>query len=186
MNKFFKSTFFFSACIFSTKVYAESGMPQLDPSSYVSQAFWLIITFVSLFSIINFYFIPKIEKIKILRESKVEDFVSNAETFNMEANNLKLTIENELQSAKIEIDKKINELIKKNNTLVERKIKEVDSSLEKKILLMEEQLTDKRNQFLKDISKYSFDISNLIYYKIINEKNEISNNDFKKLMVNDK
>tara|TARA_B100000989_G_scaffold276072_1_gene236082 strand:- start:641 stop:1201 length:561 start_codon:yes stop_codon:yes gene_type:complete len=186
MNKFFKSCFFFSAYICSTKVYAESGMPQLDPSSYVSQTFWLIITFVLLFSIINFYYIPKIEKIKILRESKVEDFISNAETFNVEAENLKLKIENELESTKIEIDKKISELIKKNNTLVEKKIREVDFNLEKKISLLEEQLKEKRNQFLKDIPKYSFEISNLIYYKIINEKNEISNNDFKKLMVDEK
>lgn len=186
MNKFFKKIFFFSAYSYSTKIYAESGMPQLDPSSYVSQTFWLILTFASLFLIINFFFIPKIEKIRMLRENKVENLIENAEKINAEANSLKLKTENELQLAKTKIDKNINELIKKNSELVEKKIKEIDLNLEKRILLIEEQLKDKKNEFIDDVSKYSFEISNLIYYKIVNEKNEISSNEFKKLMVEDK
>lgn len=186
MNKYLKKIFFFSAYTCSTKIYAESGMPQLDPSSYVSQTFWLILAFVSLFLIINFFFIPKIEKIRMLRENKVDDFIENAEKFNTEANNLKLKTEHELQSAKVEIDKKLNKLINKNSELVEKKIKEINLNLEKKILLIEEQLKDKKNEFIDDISKHAFEISNLIYYKIINEKNEISSKEFKKLMVDDK
>ena len=146
-------------------------MPQLDPSSYVSQTFWLILTFVSLFLIINFFFIPKIEKIRMLRENKVENLIENAERISAEANSLKIKTENELQSAKTKIDKNINELIKKNSELVEKKIKKIDIDIEK---------------FIDDVSKYSFEISNLIYYKIVNEKNEISSNEFKKLMVEDK
>ncbi len=186
MNKLFKKIFFFSAYTYSTTIYAESGMPQLDPSSYVSQTFWLILTFVSLFLIINFFFIPKIEKIRILRENKVEDLIKSAERFNAEAKNLKLKTENELQSAKTEIDKRINNLIKKNNELIEKKIKEIDLNLEKRILLTEEQLKEKKNEFIDNVSKYSFEISNIIYYKIVNERNEISSNEFKKLMVENK
>ena len=112
--------------------------------------------------------------------------IENAERINAEANSLKLKTENELQSAKTKIDKNINELIKKNSELVEKKIKAIDLNLEKRILLVEEQLKDKKNEFIDDVSKYSFEISNLIYYKIVNEKNEISSNEFKKLMVEDK
>ncbi len=186
MNKFLKIVFFFLAYIYSTKIHAESGMPQLEPSSYVSQTFWLVVTFAFLFLIINFFFIPKIEKIKTFRKNKIEDFIADAERFNAEASSIKIKTENELQSAKNEIDKKISELIKKNNGLVEKNLKEIDSSFEKKILLIEEQHRDKKNQFLKDISKHSFEISNILYFKIINEKNEISSNEFKKFLVDEK
>ena len=40
---------------------AEAGMPQLDPKYWASQAFWLIIIFLSIYLLIAKVFIPKIK-----------------------------------------------------------------------------------------------------------------------------
>ena len=42
----------------------KGGMPQLNPESFSSQLFWLLIFFTFLFFIVNSIFIPKIKKIR--------------------------------------------------------------------------------------------------------------------------
>ena len=41
---------------------AEAGMPQLDPTYWASQAFWLILIFTALYLALANLFIPKIKK----------------------------------------------------------------------------------------------------------------------------
>ena len=43
---------------------AEAGMPQLDPTYWFSQAFWLILIFSLLYISIAKFFIPKIKAIR--------------------------------------------------------------------------------------------------------------------------
>ena len=40
---------------------AEAGMPQLDPTYWASQAFWLILIFTALYLALSNLFIPKIK-----------------------------------------------------------------------------------------------------------------------------
>ena len=40
---------------------AEAGMPQLNPEYWASQAFWLILIFLSIYILIDKVFIPKIK-----------------------------------------------------------------------------------------------------------------------------
>ena len=40
---------------------AEAGMPQLDPTYWASQAFWLILIFSGLYLVLANLFIPKIK-----------------------------------------------------------------------------------------------------------------------------
>ena len=40
---------------------AEAGMPQLDPTYWASQAFWLILVFAILYVSISKFYLPKIK-----------------------------------------------------------------------------------------------------------------------------
>ena len=59
-----KIIFQISALIFVTAQAAQSsetgGMPQLDPKFWVSQIFWLVITFGILFIVLSKFILPKI------------------------------------------------------------------------------------------------------------------------------
>ena len=57
---------------------AEAGMPQLDPTYWASQAFWLILTFTSLYFVLSKLFIPKIKDIIDDRESKIKNDLDEA------------------------------------------------------------------------------------------------------------
>ena len=58
----------------TTKLYAaEAGMPQLDPTYWASQVFWLTIIFSAIYFLIAKIFVPKIKGNIDARESAVPD-----------------------------------------------------------------------------------------------------------------
>jgi F-type H+-transporting ATPase subunit b len=61
---------------------AEAGMPQLDPTYWASQAFWLILVFTLLYLSISKFYLPKIKKNLDDRDNKIKEDLD-------EANNLK-------------------------------------------------------------------------------------------------
>ena len=52
---------------------AEAGMPQLDPTYWASQVFWLILIFTLLYLALSKIFIPKIKESIDDRENKIKD-----------------------------------------------------------------------------------------------------------------
>ena len=58
---------------------AEAGMPQLDPTYWASQAFWLILIFTALYLALSNLFIPKIKDNIDNRENKIKDDLDEAQ-----------------------------------------------------------------------------------------------------------
>lgn len=74
-------------------------MPQLDPSSYASQLFWLLVTFTILFLIIWRHVSPKIGSIKESRQTKVDADLAKAEKLKDKAESVKGGYEADLEKA---------------------------------------------------------------------------------------
>ena len=60
---------------------AEAGMPQLDPTYWASQAFWLILIFTVLYISIAKFYLPKIKNNLDTRENKIKDDLDDANKF---------------------------------------------------------------------------------------------------------
>ena len=60
---------------------AEAGMPQLDPTYWASQAFWLILIFSILYISIAKFYLPKIKSNLDDRENKIKDDLDDANKF---------------------------------------------------------------------------------------------------------
>ena len=60
-------------------------MPQLDPSSYVSQVFWLLVSFFLMLVMMKFVVIPRISVAIEERKRNIESYVKKAEKLQQEA-----------------------------------------------------------------------------------------------------
>ena len=60
---------------------AEAGMPQLDPTYWASQAFWLILVFSILYISISKFYLPKIKNNLENREKKIEEDLNDASKY---------------------------------------------------------------------------------------------------------
>ena len=119
---------------------AEAGMPQLDPTYWASQAFWLVLVFTILYISIAKLYLPKIKKNLDDRESKIKDDLD-------EANNLKVLSEKKLAEYEMILENSKKEVIK---ILLESK-KKLDKDIQNKKEVMEKEIEIEISKTQKEI-----------------------------------
>lgn len=179
-NKEFLALFFLFTPMMLKAEDTKGGMPQLDPSSFSSQIFWVSIIFFFLFLMVNFIFFPKIKNIRNERDNKINDFIKNAEIINEDAKNLRDKIDKELNKAKFDVENIINESIKRNRELFEKEIEKINYDFEKKSSQIQFDLDKRKSVIFKSISEYSYVLSNTIYEKVMDDKVLIDSKEFNK------
>ena len=114
---------------------AEAGMPQLDPEYWLSQSFWLVVIFVTLYVLVAKFFIPKIKLSIGDRERKIKDDLD-------EANKLKKISEDKIEEYEKLILENKKKLIKISNDAK----KKLDLDIQKKRVAIESQIQNELNK----------------------------------------
>ncbi len=157
MRKFIICVIFFT--LFSGSLFAaEAGMPQLDPKYWASQAFWLVIIFLSIYLLIAKIFIPKIKGNIDARENKIRKDLEEAKTFREEAEK-KLKIYKELiENAKSESNKILSESRQKLNEEMKSKKESAQKEIEKETRNAEKEIKKFKSESINKIGLISEDI----------------------------
>ena len=139
---------------------AESGgMPQLNPEFWVSQIFWLIITFGILYIVLSKFILPKISSNLELRKSQIQENIETAEK-QREISEVKLKEYDEIiLKSKLEAknifknarEKIIKDINLKKETL-DKQIDEEISNAEEEIKTLKRDATDKINKIAIETS----------------------------------
>ena len=104
---FFKFLYLFAPDSYSYG--AESGgMPQLDPEFWVSQVFWLIISFGLLFIVLSKFILPTISDNLERRRSQILENIETAEKQRKESDNNLKEFEKKLSNSRAEASSLIN------------------------------------------------------------------------------
>ena len=106
-----------AATITSSKVIgAESGgMPQLDPEFWISQIFWLVLTFGLLYIILSKFILPGISKNLENRKSQIVENIETADNQRLESEKLNKEYERVILDSKLKAKSIINNAKKKIN-----------------------------------------------------------------------
>jgi len=88
---------------------AEAGMPQLDPTYWASQVFWLTIIFSAIYFLIAKIFVPKIKGNIDARESQIRKDIDEANSLKEEADRKLLKYNGLIDEAKLEARKILSE-----------------------------------------------------------------------------
>ena len=80
IKKIYFQSIFFSFFFFKEAFAAESGgMPQLNPEFWISQIFWLILTFGTMYIVLSKFILPKISNNLESRKSQILENIEAAE-----------------------------------------------------------------------------------------------------------
>ena len=80
IKKIYFQSIFFSFLFFKGAFAAESGgMPQLNPEFWISQIFWLILTFGTMYVVLSKFILPKISNNLETRKSRILENIEAAE-----------------------------------------------------------------------------------------------------------
>ena len=168
MKKFFIVTIFFN--ILGINLYAaEAGMPQLDPEYWASQAFWLIIIFLSIYILIAKIFIPKIKSNIDMRDNKIRKDLEEAKTYKEQAEK-KLEEYNKLiELAKRDVKKILSDSRQKLNEDIQIKRKEVQKKIDEETKIAEEEIKKFKHHSVKKVNSISEEITSELLKEIFGE-----------------
>ena len=148
---------------------AEAGMPQLDPTYWASQAFWLILIFTALYLALSNLFIPKIKNSIDNRENKIKDDLDEAQKLKNLAEQKLKEYELSIENAKKEVQKIIFESKNKLSLEIQKKKKEFEKEIEIEIKSAEKEIENLKKDSFKSISTISEEMASKVIEQISGE-----------------
>ena len=149
---------------------AEAGMPQLDPTYWASQAFWLILIFTVLYISISKFYLPKIKSNLDNRENKIKEDLENAIKFK-EASEAKLKeYEIIIENAKKEVSKIHFESKKALNKKMNTKKEVIEKEIEKEISNAQKEIVELKKNSISSIQNISINVASNIIENITGDK----------------
>ena len=145
-------------------------MPQLEITTYPSQIFWLVVSFLILYLIMSRIIIPRISSVIKSRETEIknnihisEQMYKDTEIINNEYEETKKKIEEEARGIINHLKETTSKKIAKNTDSLKKKLEDI---LEKS----EQEIINNKKKVLKEINKISLNLSEEILKKLSNKK----------------
>ena len=149
---------------------AEAGMPQLDPTYWASQAFWLILVFTILYISIAKFYLPKIKSNLDDRENKIKEDLEAANKFK-DLSELKLSeYEKILEDSKKEVIKIHLESKNKLDKDIQKKKGALEKEIDAEIIEAQREISELKKNSISDIQNISRDIASNIIENISGDK----------------
>ncbi len=140
-------------------------MPQLDPTWYASQSFWMLITFCAMFLMMWRFVMPAMRATVDARRSRIEEDIKKTEELKDEASRLL----KELNDAQALVKNKTQMLFaqaqEEAQTLIRQSEADFNVRLSTHIAEKEQTLETAKKAALQDIALIAGDLTNLIIQK---------------------
>ena len=164
---YFQSIFF--SFLFSMEAFAaeSGGMPQLNPEFWISQIFWLTLTFGILYLVLSKLILPKISANLETRKSQILENIEAAEK-QREDSEMKLKEYEEIISkSKLEAKTIFNQAREKALKDINAKKEVLEGQIDEEISKAEEEIKTLRNGAPDKINKIAIETSSELIQKLI-------------------
>mgnify|MGYP001392625131 CR=1 FL=1 len=168
IKKIFLQLIFFNFFFFKEVFAAESGgMPQLNPEFWISQIFWLTLTFGVLYIILSKIILPRISANLELRKSQIQENIEAAEK-QRENSEMKLKeYENIILKSKLEAKNIFKEAREKVIKDINSKKEILDKQLDEELVKVDQEIMVLKNNAPAKINKIAIETSSEIIKKLI-------------------
>lgn len=155
-------------------------MPQLDPSTYTSQIFWLLICFFCLMFIMSKFIVPKISGIRQQRENKIDTYLRKAELVQQKTEAAIKRYEEALNDATKKANQSLQATREELDEMISQRQAELDKKLKKQLQQGETEIAKGKEEALKEIKSVSSEIAMEILTKL--EINKIKPSELKTII----
>jgi len=158
------TNFFFTKKIFAAE---SGGMPQLDPEFWISQIFWLVLTFGVLYIVLSKLILPKISANLELRKSQIQENIEAAEK-QRESSEAKLKEYDEIiLKSKLKAKNIFKDAREKALKDINSKKEILDNQIDKEIDIVEKEIEMLRKGASEKINKIAIETSLDLTKKLI-------------------
>ncbi len=148
---------------------AGGGLPQLDISTYSSQAIWLVISFVALYALMSTIALPRIGEVLEERQNRIDDNLAKAEDLKTQAEAAASAYEQSLASARAQASDAIREVKEKASAEAHERQSKLTAKLSESILHAEASIAEAKIEALSGIESVAAEVASAAVSKLINE-----------------
>jgi len=141
-------------------------MPQLNPEFFVSQLFWLVVTFSFLFIFLWRISLPRIGNVLEKRERKISEDLTAAKELQIEAEKIQETIENQLKQARADSSDMIKSSSLSFQEKAQAELNKLDNELDAKIEQSAQAIEKNKNNSVSQIQTQINEITKLTLSKV--------------------
>ena len=134
-------------------------MPQLDFSTFLPQIFWLFISLSFLYIVLSRYALPRVSDVIEERKDIIAQDIDSAKKFSSETELAIEELNMKLSEAKINSQSLMNDSLQKIKESNEEKKAILFKEINDDILVAEEEIQEKKEKSLSEISSISEDIA---------------------------
>ena len=168
VKKIYFQSIFFSFFFIKEAFAAESGgMPQLDPEFWVSQIFWLLITFGIMYVVLSKLILPKISKNLESRKSQILENIEAAEKQRIDSEFKIKEYDKIILKTKVEAKNIFNQAREKTIKDIAVKKEVLDKQIEEEITEAEKEIQTLRKSAPDKINKIAVETSSELVKKLI-------------------
>ncbi len=150
---------------------AESGgMPQLNPEFWISQVFWLVLTFGILYVVLSKLVLPKISDNLETRKSQILENIEAAEKQREESEDKIKQFEKIILESKIEAKNYFNDRRQKILENINKKRIVLEKDIDDEISAVEEEINKLKNTSDEKITKIAIETSSDLINQLIGEE----------------
>ena len=146
---------------------AEGGMPQLNPDYWISQIFWVMLIFGTLYVILWRAILPKINENLENRKSQILTDLDEAQKLKDQSEKKISEYNKILSDAKQDAKKILDETSKRINHEIENKKNQFNLEIDKEIENAEKEIKMLKLSSIKDINKIAIEASSEIIKKVV-------------------
>jgi len=168
IKKIFFQLIFFGLLFFGKAFASENGgMPQLNPEFWISQVFWLTLTFGTLYVMLSKLILPKISANLEARKSEILENIEAAEKQREESEQKIKEYNKIVQDSKMEAKNYFNQARKKILKDISLKKESLDKELNEEIRKAEFEIEELKNKAPEKINKIAIEVSKDLIQQLI-------------------
>ena len=167
IKKIFFRSIFFSFPMKEAFATGSGGMPQLNPEFWISQIFWLTITFGLLYLILSKLILPKISANLETRKSKILENIEAAEKQREDSEAKLIEYDEIISKSKLEAKTIFNQAREKAFKDINTKKELLESQIDEEIKRAEKEIEDLRDGAPEKINKIAIETSFELIQKLI-------------------
>ena len=146
------------------------GMPQLNPEFWVSQIFWLVLTFGLLYIILSKLILPKISNNLESRKSQILENIEKAETQRQQSENKVKEFEKIILESKLEAKNYFNVARQKILDDINKKKVTLEKEIDDEINAAEQEVNDLKTASGEKIKNIAVETSSELIKQLIGEQ----------------
>lgn len=142
-------------------------MPQLDPSVFPTQLFWLTLTFVALYLILWKVALPRVTEVRESRQVRIESDLEKAEALKTEAEAALADYEKTIAEATAKAQDSVREAARKMSEDAEQKREALAARLADQLAEAEKRIADEKARAIDEIGEIAGELTQAAASRLI-------------------